>query len=38
MPRLVYRYSGLFFLAYIAGAMLFLVLIDSVFNGGFPFR
>jgi hypothetical protein len=37
VTRFVYRYSGLFFLAYIAGAMLFLVLIDSVFNGGFSF-
>jgi hypothetical protein len=37
MARFVYRYSGLLFLAYVAGGMLFLVLIDSVFNGGFSF-
>ena len=37
MARFVYRYGGWFFFAYMAGAMLFLILIDFIFNGGFFF-
>jgi hypothetical protein len=37
MARFIYRYGGWLFFAYLAGAMLFLVLIDSIFNGGFFF-
>jgi hypothetical protein len=37
MSRFVFRYGVWLLYAFMAGALLFLLLIDSVFNGGFDF-
>ncbi len=37
MVHFLYRYGGFFFFAYMAGGLVFLLLIDSTFNGGFFF-
>jgi hypothetical protein len=37
MPRFLCRYGSWLFLAYMLGGVVFVLLIDSVFNGGFSF-
>jgi len=35
MPKFIARFGNALFLAYIGGGFLFLILLDSIFNGGF---